>query len=88
MEQKIEMEHASGYEVQMETQERVIIFAAATEGVSVEETEKSLDELEELLETAGAETVGRMIQSRDRVTGDLYLGKGKSRRIKGHDCNV
>ena len=83
MEQKIEMEHASGYEVQMETQERVIIFAAATEGVSVEETEKSLDELEELLETAGAETVGRMIQSRDRVTGDLYLGKGKVEELKG-----
>lgn len=83
MEQKIEMEHASGYEVQMETQERVIIFAAATEGVSVEETEKSLDELEELLETAGAATVGRMIQSRDRVTGDLYLGKGKVEELKG-----
>ena len=77
------MEHASGYEVQMETQERVIIFAAATEGVSVEETEKSLDELEELLETAGAATVGRMIQSRDRVTGDLYLGKGKVEELKG-----
>lgn len=83
MEQKIEMEHASGYEVQMETQERVIIFAAATEGVSVEETEKSLDELEELLETAGAATIGRMIQSRDRVTGDLYLGKGKVEELKG-----
>lgn len=83
MEQKIEMEQASGYEVRMETQERVIIFAAATEGVSAEETEKSLDELEELLETAGAETVGRMIQSRDRVTGDLYLGKGKVEELKG-----
>lgn len=83
MEQKIEMEQASGYEIRMETQERVIIFAAATEGVSAEETEKSLDELEELLETAGAETVGRMIQSRDRVTGDLYLGKGKVEELKG-----
>lgn len=83
LEQKIETEQASGYEVQMETQERVIIFAAATEGVSVEETEKSLDELEELLETAGAETAGRMIQSRDRVTGDLYLGKGKVEELKG-----
>ena len=83
MEQKIEMEQASGYEVRMETQERVIIFAAATEGISAEETEKSLDELEELLETAGAETVGRMIQSRDRVTGDLYLGKGKVEELKG-----
>lgn len=82
MEQKIEMEQASGYEIRMETQERVIIFAAATEGVSAEETEKSLDELEELLETAGAETVGRMIQSRDRVTGDLYLGKGKVEELK------
>lgn len=83
MEQKIEMEQASGYEVRMETQERVIIFAASTEGISAEETEKSLDELEELLETAGAETVGRMIQSRDRVTGDLYLGKGKVEELKG-----
>ena len=66
----------------MEAEERVIVFAVASGGVSVEDTEKSLDELEELLETAGAATVGRLIQSLDRATSDLYLGSGKVEELR------
>lgn len=73
MEIKSENEQKSGYEVLAETEERVILFAAAMDGVEVSETEKSLDELEELLKTAGAQSVGRLIQSRDRAASDLYL---------------
>ena len=40
----------------------------------------SLDELEQLVETAGAEVVGRVTQSLDRTT-PLYLGKGKVQEI-------
>ena len=60
MDIRSENDKKSGYEVQMEAEERVIVFAVASGGVSVEDTEKSLDELEELLETAGAATVGRL----------------------------
>lgn len=54
-------------------------------GVSVEEnddTEKSLDELEELARTAGAVTVGRVIQNREQIHPATYVGKGKIDEIK------
>ena len=54
--------------------ERVILI-----GVQLEEddTIKSLDELAELARTAGAETVGRIIQSREYAHPSTYIGKGK-----------
>ena len=82
MEIKSENEQKSGYEVLAETEERVILFAAAMDGVEVSETEKSLDELEELLKTAGAQSVGRLIQSRARAASDLYLGRGKVEELR------
>ena len=60
--------------------ERVILV-----GVSLaeqEDTRKSLDELKELASTAGAETVGTVIQSRDQVHPGTYVGKGKIDEIK------
>ncbi|MBR3645420.1 MAG: GTPase HflX [Lachnospiraceae bacterium] len=42
-----------------------------------ENVESSLDELEELVNTAGAEVVGRSIQARDSVHPGTYVGKGK-----------
>ena len=40
-------------------------------------TDESLDELEELAKTAGAVTVGRLIQNREMIHPGTYLGKGK-----------
>ena len=42
-----------------------------------DDTIKSLDELAELARTAGAETVGRIIQSREYAHPSTYIGKGK-----------
>lgn len=47
-----------------------------------ENVESSLDELEELVNTAGAEVVGRIIQARDTVHPGTYVGKGKVEEIK------
>lgn len=55
--------------------EQVILVGVAT-GDS-DSVEKSLDELEELAETAGAVTVGRLIQNREMIHPGTYLGKGK-----------
>lgn len=60
--------------------ERVILV-----GVSVndeEDTRECLDELEELVKTAGAETVAKVIQNRERVHPGTYLGKGKIEEVK------
>jgi len=63
-----------------ETQERVILVGVST---SVhDDTEKSLDELEELAATAGAVTVGRVIQNLDQIHPGTYVGKGKLEEIK------
>ena len=63
-----------------EQQERVILVAVSTD--DNDDTEKSLDELEELAATAGAVTVGRVIQNLDQVHAGTYVGKGKLDEIR------
>lgn len=63
-----------------EIQERVILVGVSTS--DHDDTEKSLDELEELAATAGAVTVGRVIQNLDQIHPGTYVGKGKLDEIK------
>ena len=58
-----------------EEQERVILVAVQLD--SEDDTEESVDELKELADTAGALTVGRLIQKRERREAGTYIGKGK-----------
>ena len=64
-----------------EQQERVILFAASTN--ASDDTEESVEELRELVKTAGAETVGVVIQNRENIHPGTYLGKGKIQELKG-----
>ncbi|WP_373731886.1 GTPase HflX [Bacteroides heparinolyticus] len=63
-----------------EKEERLILVLAATgdEQTAV----SSLDELEELLYTAGGRSVGRLIQNREKPHNATYLGKGKLEELK------
>lgn len=63
-----------------ETEERVILFGVSTS--DGDDTEESLKELEELVKTAGAVTVDKMIQNRERIHPGTYLGKGKIEELK------
>ena len=63
-----------------EATERVILVGVSTS--DHDDTEKSLDELEELAQTAGAVTVGRVIQNLDQIHPGTYVGKGKLDEIK------
>lgn len=67
------------YDLQ-EPKERVILVGVQAD--DNEDTEKSLDELEELVQTAGATTVGRIIQNREQIHPGTYVGKGKLDEIK------
>lgn len=63
-----------------EAEERVILV-----GIQLNENElaeESLDELEELAKTAGAQVTGRLIQSREAVHPVTYIGKGKILELK------
>ncbi|MFQ9933004.1 MAG: GTPase HflX [Lachnospiraceae bacterium] len=63
-----------------EEQEKVILVAVSNG--SDEYTNESLDELLELAKTAGAVTVGRLIQNREKVHPGTYIGKGKTEELK------
>lgn len=63
-----------------ELQEKVILVAVST--AEEEDTPDSLDELEELASTAGAVTVARIIQNREKVHPGTYLGKGKIDEVR------
>ena len=63
-----------------EQKERIILVAVAT--ADGDDTEQSLDELEELGQTAGAVTVAKVIQNREKVHAGTYVGKGKIEEIK------
>lgn len=60
--------------------ERVLLVGVSISGQEI--TENSLDELFELAKTAGAETVGRIVQNREQVHPGTYVGKGKIEEIK------
>lgn len=68
-----------------EVKERVILVAVDVEAAGGDFTltaEQSLDELQELAETAGAQTVGRLVQKREHVHPGTYIGKGKLDELK------
>lgn len=63
-----------------EEKERVILI-----GVQLnpnDQVEQSLEELKELAATAGAETVGKIIQLRDSFHPATYIGKGKLEEVR------
>ena len=62
-------------EIRKEVTEKVILVAVA-DG-DMREAEESLDELEELAKTAGAEVAARVIQGREAPHPGTYVGKGK-----------
>lgn len=63
-----------------QVKEKVILVGVSTD--DHDDTEKSLDELEELASTAGAVTVGRVIQNLSQIHPVTYVGKGKLDEIK------
>ena len=63
-----------------EIEERVILVAVSSS--DNDNTEQSLDELNELAGTAGAVTVARVIQNREKVHPGTYIGKGKIQEVK------
>ena len=67
------------YEMQEEL-EKVILVGVSTG--DNDDTRQSLDELGDLVKTAGAEVVGKVIQNREAMHPGTYVGKGKIEEIK------
>ena len=61
--------------------ERIIIVGVTLGGGDVEQTEADLDELELLVDTAGADVVARIVQRRSAPDPATYVGKGKAAEL-------
>jgi GTP-binding protein HflX len=61
--------------------ERIVLVGVTFGGASDDDTEASLDELAALIDTAGADEVGRLVQRRDRPDHTWFVGKGKANEL-------
>ena len=61
-------------------EERVVLVGVQTD--DHDNVEESLDELKELASTAGAVTVGRIVQNREAIHPGTYIGKGKIEEVR------
>ena len=61
-------------------EEQLLLVGVSTQ--NDEETKASLDELEELAQTAGGVTVYKLVQNREAIHPSTYVGKGKLDEIK------
>ncbi len=70
------------YNTQPPTQESAIIVGVITPGLSRWEVDDSLNELELLADTAGADVTDRVTQKLPRLSASTYVGKGKVNELK------
>ena len=61
--------------------EKAVLVGAIFGSTSIDQAEWSLEELEALADTAGADTVERTMQRRKSPDAATYLGKGKAKEI-------
>lgn len=64
----------------MKEEEKIILVAVSTN--EYDDTLQSLVELEELGQTAGARTVAKVIQNREKMHPGTYIGKGKIAEVQ------
>lgn len=67
------------YELKEEQEQVILVAASVSDEVFVQD---SLDELEELVKTAGAVTLGRFVQNRQMIDTATYIGSGKVTELR------
>ena len=66
-------------EIKNETEKVILVGVSLSDQ---DDTKESLEELKDLVSTAGAETVGMVIQNREQQHPGTYVGKGKIEELK------
>jgi GTP-binding protein HflX len=64
--------------------ERVVLVGASLPSLPPHRVEENLDELAELVDSAGGTVVRRFVQTLERVSPATYVGKGKAEEIAAH----
>ena len=62
--------------------EKIVIVGVTLPGQTEDSTDSSLDELELLVDTAGADVVARLVQKRGAPDHTWFIGKGKVEELK------
>ncbi|MDO8361997.1 MAG: GTPase HflX [Actinomycetota bacterium] len=62
--------------------ERIVLVGVTLPGHNDDDTEAGLDELALLIDTAGADEAGRVVQRRDSPDHTWYVGKGKAEELR------
>jgi len=73
---------SSGGLIDRAFREQIVIVGVTLAGGDPDQTEADLDELALLVDTAGADVVGRVSQRRAQPDPATYLGKGKAQELK------
>ena len=68
-------------EIQQTTSERAMLIALQTRNLNRELVEEHLAELEELSDTAGADTIFKILQTKSSIDPAFYIGKGKAEEL-------
>jgi GTPase len=68
-------------EIPRKIKERAMLIALQTRHVNRELVEEHLSELEELADTAGADSIFKIIQSKSAIDPAFYIGKGKAEEL-------
>jgi GTP-binding protein HflX len=61
--------------------ERIILVGVAFPGSSLESVDEAMDELAQLVDSAGADVVARVVQRRDAPDPATFVGRGKAEEI-------
>ncbi len=61
--------------------ERIILVGVVHPGQGEDDVEANLDELAQLIDTAGADVLARVVQQRDRPDPATYIGSGKAEEL-------
>lgn len=67
---------------QLTAHERAVVVGVLLAGESAEMVEEELRELESLLDTLGVQVMGRIMQKRQKLTPNCFIGTGKVQEIK------
>jgi len=71
-------------DIPKKTKERAMLVAINLKDVSKHIVDEHISELEELAVTAGADTIFKIVQSRNRFDPAYYIGKGKAEELAQH----
>ena len=77
-----ELGGASGGLIERTFRERIVLVGVTVAPAHDEDTERSLDELARLVDTAGADEAGRVLQRRRAVEPATFIGKGKAVEVR------